>query len=323
VRDWVLTHVIPYADRVRIALALTRGAQAVGLLDLARGRLGAALPRPMRVAAELWPADTRGEPVPPGEYPPYEGAPRARVAWFSTCLMPGTFPRTDRAAVHLLREAGATVVVPARQGCCGSLQAHAGLRETARELAHANLAWFRDDGPFDFIATDVAGCGATLAEYGELLGGTVEAQAFAARVRDVTEVLVELGLPAPRALVAETIGVHDACHLAHGRGVREAPRRLLRALPGARVVDLPFSDRCCGSAGVYNLVQPDMADRLLEQKIDAVVAVHPTVVSVGNAGCLLQMERGARRRDLAVPMRHPVDIVARAYPRAGVYEPAP
>jgi len=251
------------------------------------------------------------------------------VAWVSTCLMPGTFPGTDRAAVHLLREAGATVVVPARQGCCGSLHAHAGLRDAARELARANLAWFDDDGPFDFVATDVAGCGATLAEYGELFGDPAHdddasrARAFAARVKDITEVLVALGLPKARALVPETIAVHDACHLAHARGVREAPRRLLRALPGARVVDVPFSDRCCGSAGIYNLTQPAMADRLLEQKIDAVAAVRPTVVAAGNAGCLLQMQRGAARRGLAVPMRHPVEIVARAYPRKGAYEPAP
>jgi len=341
VRNAILRHVFPFPERLDLVLSITRRAAAWGLVRFARERLAPFLPRPLAVAAELWPDDDPKAPrdaagmtgaVPPGEYPPYEGAPKARVAWFRTCLMPGTFPGTDRAAVHLLREAGATVVVPARQGCCGSLHAHAGLRDTARELARANLAWFAADGPFDLIATDVAGCGATLAEYGDLFRGhdgdfddadAPRARAFAARVKDVTEVLVALGLPAPRALVAETIGVHDACHLAHGRGVREAPRQLLRALPGARVVDLPDSDRCCGSAGIYNLVQPDMADRLLEQKMDAVLAVRPTVVAVGNAGCLLQMERGGRRRGLAVRMRHPVDLVARAYPRAGVFEARP
>ncbi len=334
VRDAILTHVFPFPSRVDLVLALTRLADRLGLVGLAQGPLGRFLPRAARVAAELWPGEAAHDasPVAPGTYPPYEGAPRARVAWFSTCLMPGTFPATDRAAVHLLREAGATVVVPARQGCCGSLHAHAGLRATARELARANLAWFEDDGPFDFIATDVAGCGATLAEYGDLFRGggddapdaeQARATAFAARVRDVTEVLDELGLPKGRALVPETIAVHDACHLAHARGVREAPRRLLRALPGARVVDVPFSDRCCGSAGIYNLVQPEMADRLLAQKIDAVVAARPTVVAAGNAGCLLQMQRGAKRRGLDLPMRHPVEIVARAYPRRGAYEVAP
>lgn len=342
VRDAVLTHVFPFPERLDFLLALTRRMAALGLVRFARERLGRVLPRPLAVASELWPDDAGGArasgaapdpgPVPPGEYPPYEGEPKARVAWFRTCLMPGTFPGTDRAAVHLLREAGATVVVPPRQGCCGSLHAHAGLRDAARGLARANLAWFTADGPFDFVATDVAGCGATLVEYGDLFTGTAgapddadapRARAFAACVKDVTEVLDTLGLPPPRALVAETIGVHDACHLAHARGVREAPRRLLAALPGARVVDLPYSDRCCGSAGIYNLLQPEMADRLLEQKMDAVESVRPTVVAAGNAGCLLQMERGGRRRGLAVRMRHPVDLIARAYPRVGTFEALP
>jgi glycolate oxidase iron-sulfur subunit len=118
--------------------------------------------------------------------------------------------------------------------------------------------------------------------------------------------------------VAERIGVHDACHLAHAQKVRSAPRVLLRALPGATVVDLPNSDRCCGSAGIYNLTQPEMAARLLEQKMDSVEAVAPTVVAVGNPGCLLQMQIGQRARGIAAPMRHPVEILARAYPRAGV-----
>ncbi len=329
VRDFALEHVFPFQQRLDFVLGVIRLSARIGLLDLARGPLGRVLPRFARVGAELWPDDVADvRPMPPGTYPPYEGAPKARVAWFRTCLMPGTFPATDRAAVHLLREAGATVVVPPAQGCCGSLHAHAGRRETARTLALANLAWFEEDGPFDLVATDVAGCGATLREYGDLFdaGGVhdartaARARAFAARVRDVTEALVELGLPPARAEVRETIAVHDACHLAHAQKVRSAPRVLLRALPGATVVDLANSDRCCGSAGIYNLLQPDMAARLLEQKMDTVEASGAPVIAVGNAGCLLQMEWGARQRGLAASMRHPVEILARAYPRPGSYE---
>jgi len=328
VRNFALEHVFPFPRRMEFVLGAIGTASRLGLLGLARGPLGRMLPAFARAGAELWPAPDAANaagPVPPGTYAPYEGPPKARVAWFRTCLMPGVFPATDRAAVHLLREAGATVVIPARQGCCGSLHAHAGLRETARDLARANLAWFADDGPFDFVATDVAGCGATLREYKDLFdkGGvhdaatSARAAAFAERVRDVTEVLVELGLPAPRASVDERIAVHDACHLAHAQNVRSAPRTLLRALPGATVVDLENSDRCCGSAGTYNLTQPEMASQLLGRKMDTVERAHPTVVAVGNAGCLLQMEWGARQRRLGVPMSHPVDIVARAYPRSG------
>jgi Fe-S oxidoreductase len=330
VRNLLLDYVFPHPARMRLLTSLVAWSHRAGLSRLAAGALGGLLPEFARAGAALRPDDAQmdGAAVEPGVYPPY--APRAdgtspRVGWFRTCMMPGFFPAADRAAVHLLREAGATVVIPPRQNCCGALLAHAGRREGARRLARENVVVFADAGPLDWIATDAAGCGATLREYGDLFRGgpTADANAaraadaFAASVRDVTEVLVELGLPAPRAEVNETVGVHDACHLAHAQKVRSAPRLLLKALPGVTVVDLPHSDRCCGSAGIYNLQQPEMADRLLAQKMDAVAAVAPTVVAVGNPGCLLQMQKGARERGMAAPMRHPVEIVARAYPRPG------
>ncbi len=321
VRNLALDHLFPFPERMQVVSKLVRTAQRLGLTRLAAGPLGRFLPAFARVGAALEPdaVQASGAAIEPGIYPPYEGASRATVGWFRTCLMPGFFPAVDRAAVHLLREAGATVVIPARQQCCGALLAHAGRREGARRLARTNVEVFAEAGPLDFIATDAAGCGATLREYGDLFPrGDHAADGFAARVRDVTEVLAELGLPPARAAVAERIGVHDACHLAHAQKVRSAPRVLLRALPGATVIDLPGSDRCCGSAGIYNLTHPDMAARLLEQKMDSVEAVAPTVVAVGNPGCLLQMQIGQRARGLAAPMRHPVEIVARAYPRAGV-----
>jgi len=324
VRDFALRRIFGFQDRLDLVLSAMRVSSRLGLLSLARGPLGRVLPKFARVGAELWPANAPDvAPMPPGVYPPYEGASKARVAWFRTCLMPGTFPATDRAAVHLLREAGATVVIPAAQGCCGSLHAHAGLRERARELALVNLRWFEDEGPFDLVATDVAGCGATLREYHDLwdAGGVhdkplaARARAFSARVRDVTEALVELGLPPARASVNETIAIHDPCHLAHAQKVRSAPRQLLRALPGVTVVELEGSDRCCGSAGIYNLVQPEMAARLLDRKMETVDASGASTIAVGNAGCLLQMEWGARQKGSAARMQHPVEILARAYPR--------
>ncbi len=346
VRNLALEHVFPFPDRLALVLGATRVAARLGLLRLVRGPLGRFVPAFVRAGAAIWPEEERsGEPggeaaagpgtgaagapcapVEPGIYLPYDGRPaRARVGWFRTCLMPGMFPAADRAAVHLLREAGATVVIPERQTCCGSLHAHSGLREGARELARTNLAVFEEAGTLDWIATDAAGCGATLREYGDLFRGgpaadarhRAHAEAFAARVRDVTEVLVELGLPAARAEVRERIAVHDACHLAHAQKVRSAPRVLLRGLPGAEVVDLAHSDRCCGSAGIYNLTKPEMATELLTQKMDTVAEAHPTIVSVSNPGCLLQMRWGARARGIEAPMLHPVEIIARAYPRHG------
>lgn len=335
-RNLVLDHVFPFPDRMRLVTALVAGSHRLGLSRLAQGPLGRLLPRFARIGAALRPDDEQmaAAPVEPGVYLPYEGPAKLRVGWFRTCMMPPFFPAADRAAIHLLREAGATVVIPAAQNCCGALLAHAGRREGARRLARENVGVFlggadgasgADGGAVDLIATDAAGCGATLREYGDLFRGgpTADVAAaaagdrFAARVRDVTEVLVELGLPPARAEVKERIGIHDACHLAHAQKVRSAPRVLLRALPGATVVDLPQSDRCCGSAGIYNLQQPDMAERLLAQKMDAIAAVAPSVVAVGNPGCLLQMQKGARERGILAPMRHPVEILARAYPRPG------
>jgi glycolate oxidase iron-sulfur subunit len=160
-----------------------------------------------------------------------------------------------------------------------------------------------------------------LKEYANLFGlGREEAAdreraaGLAARSRDALELLDELGLPAARRPVAERIAIHDPCHLAHAQKVRAAPRRLLAALPGAEVVELENSDRCCGSAGIYNLLHPEMAEPLLEYKLGTVRAVAPTVVAVANPGCLLHMEAGARRQKLGMRFAHPLEILAAAYP---------
>jgi len=220
--------------------------------------------------------------------------------------------------------------VPESQTCCGALQAHAGLRRTAKWLAAANVEAF-DRGAVtgcDFIVTDSAGCGAALREFDHLLRADAVADAakrFAGRVRDVSEVLAELELPpAPVTLASPTdaakplrVGYHDPCHLAHAQKVRVQPRALLRALPGVELVDLPDSDWCCGSAGVYNLTHPEMANAQLAHKLDSIRAVSPHLVVASNPGCLLHMDRGARAAGLGVPIVHLLDVLARAYPTRG------
>jgi glycolate oxidase iron-sulfur subunit len=232
------------------------------------------------------------------------------------------YPRVNRALVHLLRTAGCEVVVPEGQTCCGSLHVHSGLRGEARRQARANLRAFPES--LDFVVTASAGCGATLKEYAGLFSGPgcdagecERVARFAGRVRDGLELLAELGLPPAARAVPERIAVHDPCHLAHAQGVRAAPRRLLQALPGAEVVDLENSDYCCGSAGIYNLKHPEMAEPLLEQKLATVRAAAPTVVAVANPGCLLQMEAGARARGMGVRFAHPLELLAAGYPEPG------
>jgi glycolate oxidase iron-sulfur subunit len=160
----------------------------------------------------------------------------------------------------------------------------------------------------DWIVTNAAGCGTTLRDYGHLLGDEA-AGAVADRARDVSELLAA-SLPEPRHPLPMTVTYHEPCHLAHGQRVREAPRTLLRAIPGLRLVELPESDLCCGSAGVYNIVEPEIARRLLERKLDRIAETGATVVASGNPGCLLQLRMGLAQRGLAVDARHPVELLA-------------
>jgi glycolate oxidase iron-sulfur subunit len=252
------------------------------------------------------------------------GPPRAQAGFFTTCVMEVMFPEVNREAVRLLVLAGCAVRVAREASCCGALQAHAGLRRTAKRLARRNVAAHRDD---DFVVTTSAGCGAALREAGHLLeddGVAPAAARFSGRVRDVSEVLAELGLPAPGAVHALgdraralRVGYHDPCHLAHAQKVRAAPRVLLTSVPGIELVDLPNSDWCCGSAGVYNLTHPAMAEAQLQHKLDAIAQVAPDVVVASNPGCLLHMARGARARGWGTPIVHLVEVLGRAYPPDG------
>jgi len=252
------------------------------------------------------------------------GPPRARVAFFTSCVMDVMFPRVNPEAVRLLVLAGCQVVVPGGQTCCGALHAHAGLRREAKALARRNAHAFARDGA-DFVVTDSAGCGAALRESGHLLHDDVaadEAESLAQRVRDVSEVLAEVGLPEPARKLASSadparplrVGYHDPCHLAHGQGVRNPPRALLRRLPGVELVDLPNADWCCGSAGVYNLTHREMADEQLRGKLDSIERAAAEVVVASNPGCLLHMARGANARGMSARMAHLVEVLGAAYP---------
>jgi glycolate oxidase iron-sulfur subunit len=232
------------------------------------------------------------------------------------------FPAVNQEAVRLLVLAGCEVVSPRGQGCCGALQAHAGLRRSAHRLARENARVF--GGGFDFVVNTSAGCGAALHESGHLLSEDSLAGAAAElsrRSRDVSQVLLELGLPEPaaplhapdgtRPLLA---GYHDPCHLAHAQYVRREPRALLARLPGLELRDLRDSDFCCGSAGVYNLTQPEMAEAQLVRKLGTIEEMDPDVVVASNPGCLLHMARGAKERGLRARMVHLVELLGMAYP---------
>jgi glycolate oxidase iron-sulfur subunit len=204
------------------------------------------------------------------------------------------------------------VTVPRRQVCCGALMAHAGDREAARVVARRNLRAFGGD-EFDAILTNAAGCGSTLKEYSHLFSpGEPEYQAaieFESRVRDVTEFLDTLGLVASLKEFSARVTYQDSCHLLHGQKVREAPRRLLTAVPGVEFVELPYSDICCGSAGVYNVTETEASMELLAEKMKFAAGTGAEVIVTANPGCLLQMRAGATMHKTGQKVLHVMELL--------------
>ena len=297
--------VFPDRGRLRRVIGLLRLYQRSGLQALVRAT-GLLRPFPRLAAMErLLPAAG----APPAEARPREIAPagilRGTVALLEGCVQALLFPGVNRASASLLARVGYRVLIPAGQGCCGALHLHWGDRETARRLARLNLEAFAGA---DWVVTNAAGCGTALRDYGYLLGDEASA-ALAGRVRDVSELLAAHP-PEPRHSLRLTVTYHEPCHLAHGQRVREAPRALLRSIPGLTLVELPESDLCCGSAGVYNLMEPEIAGRLLERKLDRIAGTGAAVVATGNPGCLLQLRMGLAARGLPVRAYHPVELLA-------------
>ena len=229
----------------------------------------------------------------------------ADVAFFAGCIMRAAFGETDRATVRMLERDGKVVTGPIDQTCCGALHAHAGDGETARELARRNIEAFA--GSAVPIVANAAGCGAHLKAYGDVLAADAawaeRARAFAKRVRDATEAVRPTAVAGgpPRAT---RVVYQDACHLAHGQKIRREPRALLAAMRNITVVPIADADRCCGSAGIYNLTHPEIAGELQRQKVAAIIAAAPDVIVSANPGCLLQVSAGLRAAGLDIPVVH-------------------
>jgi glycolate oxidase iron-sulfur subunit len=239
-----------------------------------------------------------------------------RVAFLGGCIANISFARLNEATVRVLRKNGCEVSIPAAQGCCGALHVHAGMREEARELARRNIDALLH-GNYDAIVTNAAGCGSTLKEYGELLehdpGYAEKARRFAALVKDVTEFLASIELN-PKLKAAPMVATYqDSCHLAHGQKVRSAPRKLLDAVPGLELREMPLSDLCCGSAGIYNVVHTGMAMALLRKKMESVNSTGAQVIVTANPGCMLQLAAGVKKFGRGQRVAHVVEILDEAY----------
>jgi glycolate oxidase iron-sulfur subunit len=238
---------------------------------------------------------------------------------FSGCVMPYMYADTENATLQVLRRNGCEVVIPKLQQCCGAILVHGGDREPARDLARRNIDVFLAL-EVDAIVINAAGCGSTLKEYGELLKNDVvyaeRARRFDGLVTDVTEFLAALELDrSALGPISERVTYQDSCHLAHAQRITEAPRRLITSIPGIEFVELA-SDRCCGSAGIYNVTQRDMSMQVLSDKMREVQEVMPDILVTANPGCMLQLETGVRRSGIGTKVMHVVDLLEASY-RAG------
>ncbi len=314
-RNFVFNSLLPFPGRISGAAKLLRFYQRSGPQALAR-RLGVLKALGLAERERLLPRiDDRFFFDELGKTFPARGIRRARVAFFAGCIANVTFSGLNEATIRVLTANGCDVVVPAEQLCCGALAAHAGVRETARELARKNIAAF-GTGDFEAIVTNAAGCGSTLKEYDHLFASNEPeysaAVEFRNKVRDVTEFLAELGLSAKLNAMNGRVTYQDSCHLLHGQKVREAPRELLRAIPGLEFVELPYSDICCGSAGVYNVTQTEASLDLLAEKMENARKTGAQIIATANPGCLLQLRAGAEMHGTGQEVLHVVELLDRA-----------
>jgi glycolate oxidase iron-sulfur subunit len=258
---------------------------------------------------------------------PQRNTAASRALLFTGCVTEGLFARVNRATARVLAVNNCASRAPAAQGCCGALHAHAGDLDGARVLAKQNIEAFADESAA-VIITNAGGCGAMLVSYARLLANdeaySARAREFSARVRDISQQLSETGIRQGANLKDGSRTTYDAsCHLLYGQHAGDAPLRILSAIPGLNFVPLAESERCCGGAGVYNLLEPEMAGRVLDEKLAALSETNAAVLATGNPGCHMQIAAGARLKGIA-PLRvcHPVELLDEAYARAGFYKTA-
>lgn len=304
-RRWLAAMTIPYPGRFRLALLGAKFGKMVRPL----------VPSALRPMLELAPSS-----VPPAvslpRVTPAQGERRARVALLAGCAQQVLEPDINVATIEVLAKNGIEVVIPENQSCCGGLAWHTGDLAAAQAFARRNLDAFPAD--VDAIITNAAGCGSAMHEYHLVLKGTPDearAEAFRHRVVDVSVFLTKLGLRVPPQGWGEAraVAYHDACHLANAQGVRAEPRDLLRAIPGVEVKELANAHLCCGSAGTYNLDQPETANSLGAQKAAAVMATGATTVATGNIGCLTQLRTHLARTNSPIRVRHTMQVLRDAY----------
>jgi len=300
----MLMEVLPYPSRFRLAARMSRVIRP----------LSRVMPRSFRSMLSLLPAETLPAPIDFPEVVPAQGPRRARVVLLTGCVQSALAPCINAATVRVLSRNGVEVVIPRAQGCCGALANHSGQEHIALHLARQTVDTIPRD--VDAIISNAAGCGSTLKEYARLIPDRASAKEFASKVKDISEFLFELGFASSTRFSERStpirVAYHDACHLGHAQGIRSQPRTLLRQLPGVELVELAEADICCGSAGIYNITQPEMAGQLRERKVRNILTSGVRTIVTGNIGCLTQLRAGLRPHgDFEV--LHTVELIDQAY----------
>jgi glycolate oxidase iron-sulfur subunit len=301
----------PYPGRLRLAAIGGILYQRLGIRAVLHflGVIDALPPRLRALEALLPPVTLRSLFTRTAPFTAAVGKARLRVGMMPGCAQRVFFGDVNAATVRVLTAEGCDVYMPQDRQCCGALSVHAGQEEDGLQRARATIELF-ESYELDGIVANVAGCGSTLKEYGDLLHDDPEfaerAAKFSAKVKDVSELLAELPQWAPRNPIPTTVAYHDACHLANAQGIRSQPREVLRSIPDLNISDIAEAELCCGSAGIYNLVQPEKAEELGRRKANNLEAVKPDVVATANAGCLLQIRRFL---DAGIPVVHPIQLL--------------
>jgi glycolate oxidase iron-sulfur subunit len=309
----LLFAVLPYPSRLRALAIPVRLAQQLRRLPSLVNAFPSKLSALLLLAPTVSFATTQLETP---ELTPASGSRRLTVGLVTGCVQRAFFGDVNQATARVLAAEGCEVRTPRAQGCCGALALHAGEPGVARRFAKALIQVFEREA-VEVIAVNAAGCGSSMKGYGHLFRDDAEwavrAETFASKVRDVTEVIAGLGEPrAPRRTMPLKVAYHDACHLAHAQGVRDQPRAILSSIPGVTIVSIAERDLCCGSAGIFNLVQPEMATTLGDRKVSHIADAQPDVVVTSNPGCILQMRSAAERAGHTFSVRHIIELLDEA-----------
>lgn len=310
--NFAFTQLFPHPNRLRVLAGLLRLYQRTGLQRLIRPLL----PKKLREMESMLPLIPHRFFQPSANILLAIGKRRAKVAMLNGCVMPLIFGDVNEATVRVLRRNGCDVVFPRNQICCGALNVHNGESIAAKQMARRNIDAFLDAG-VDAVVVNAAGCGAAMKEYGHLLRDdpiyAEKAKRFSSIVKDAAQFLGDLGLVGKLAPLKMTVTYQDPCHLAHGQRVRSQPRNLLKSIPGLQFKEMDGSDRCCGSAGIYNITHPGMSQHLLKEKMQSVAATQAEAVIAPNPGCMLQLRYGSQQYGPRMKVYHLMDLLDRAY----------